>query len=130
MRLLENVQPRTIQPLIQAPSAPGTGVSTDAYDLDSRLKQWGYAQERICHSRGASARDDDGEGLHAVHVNTMAGVWALLRSLAAPASRHLTGPCAAFFGLLCGCAPRETTGHSVIGSLAGALARLAPRNPY
>jgi transposase len=52
MRMLANVQPRTIKPLIQATMAPGTCMDTDAYDMYSRLEQWGYAHESVCHSRG------------------------------------------------------------------------------
>jgi hypothetical protein len=52
MRMLENVQHVTIKPLIQATRALGTGVSTDAYDLDSRVAPWGDEHESVCHSRG------------------------------------------------------------------------------
>src|SRR4051812_21025510 len=43
MRMLENVQQRTIKPLIQATITPGTCMYTDEYDIYSRLEQWGYA---------------------------------------------------------------------------------------
>jgi transposase len=46
----------------------------------SRLEPWGYAPASVCHRRGESARDDDGDGVHEVHVQTMEGVWSLLRS--------------------------------------------------
>src|SRR5262245_23257347 len=73
IRMLENVQQRTIKPLIQATIAPGTCMYTDEYAIYHRLEQWGYAHESVCHSRGAYARDDDGDGFHDVHVNTMEG---------------------------------------------------------
>jgi len=44
-----------------------------------RLEPWGYAHKRVNHGRGAYARDEDGGGLCEVHVNTMEGVWLLLR---------------------------------------------------
>ena len=84
IRMLENVQQRTIKPLIQATIAPGTCVYTDEYDIYNRLEQWGYAHESVCHSRGEYARDDDGDGFHEVHVNTMEGFWSLLRSWLRP----------------------------------------------
>src|SRR5439155_14300044 len=34
--------------------------------------------------RGEYARDDDGDGFHEVHVNTMEGFWSLLRSWLRP----------------------------------------------
>ena len=52
MRRLENVPHVTIKPLIQATIARGTCVSTDEYEIYSRLAQWGYEHERGCHSRG------------------------------------------------------------------------------
>ena len=41
MRMLENVQQRTINPRIKATMAPGTCIYTDEYDIYSRLEQWG-----------------------------------------------------------------------------------------
>ena len=84
MRMLANVPQRTIKPLIKGTIAPGTGVYTDAYTISSRLEQWGYGQESVCHSRGDYARDDDGDGFHEGHVNTMEGFWSLLRSWLRP----------------------------------------------
>jgi transposase-like protein len=83
-RLLENVQQVTIKPLIQATLTPGTCVYTDEYDIYSRLDHWGYTPKSVCHSRGEYARDDDGDGFHEVHVNTMEGLWSLLRSWLRP----------------------------------------------
>src|SRR5437868_9829379 len=40
--------------------------------------------ESVCHSRGEYARDNDGNGFHEVHVNTMEGFWSLLRSWLRP----------------------------------------------
>jgi transposase len=84
IRMLANVQQETIKPLIQATIAPGTCVYTDEYDIYSRLVQWGYEHESVCHSEGEYARDDDGDGLCEVHVNTMDGFWSLLRSWRRP----------------------------------------------
>ncbi len=84
MRMLENVQQKTIQPLIEATIAPGTMVYTDEYDIYFRLEDWGYSHESVCHSKGEYARDDDGDGFHEIHVNTMEGVWSLLRSWLRP----------------------------------------------
>jgi transposase len=84
IRMLENVQQMTIKPLIQATIAPGTMVYTDEDDIYSRLEEWGYDHERVCHSAGEYARDDDGDGFCEVHVNTMEGFWSLLRSWLRP----------------------------------------------
>ena len=56
----------------------------DEYDIHSRLEQWGYTHESVCHSRGEYARDNNGDGFCEVHVNTMEGFWSLLRSWLRP----------------------------------------------
>lgn len=84
IRMLENVQQMTIKPLIQATIAPGACVYTDEYDIYSRMAQWNYAHQSVCHGRGEYARDDDGDDVYEVHVNTMEGFWSLLRSWLRP----------------------------------------------
>ena len=84
IRLFGHFQQATIKPLIQATIAPGTVVYTNAYDIYSRLKAWGYDHESVCHSAGEYARDDDGDGFCEVHVNTMEGCWSLLSSWLPP----------------------------------------------
>ncbi len=84
IRMLANVQQSTIEPILRATIAPGSLIYTDEYDIYSRLSDWGYAHESVCHSRGEYARDDDGDGFHEVHVNTIEGFWSLLRSWLRP----------------------------------------------
>ena len=57
---------------------------TDEYDIYNRLTSWGYEHKTVCHSRGEYARDEEGDGFHEVHVNTMEGFWSLLRSWLRP----------------------------------------------
>ena len=57
---------------------------TDEYDIYSRLDEWGYGHETVCHATGEYARDDDGDGFCEVHVNTIEGFWSLLRSWLRP----------------------------------------------
>jgi transposase-like protein len=84
IRMLENVKRVTIGPLIERTIAKGTLAYTDEYDIDSRLVEWGYDHETVCHAAGEYARDDDGGGFCEVHVNTMEGFWSLLRSWLRP----------------------------------------------
>src|SRR5277367_5576672 len=76
IRMLENVKPVTIGPLIKRTIAKGRVVCTDEYDIYSRLDDWGYAHETVCHAAGEFARDNDGDGFCAVHVNTPEGFWS------------------------------------------------------
>ena len=84
IRMLPNVQQRTIEPIITRFVAPGSLINTDEYDIYARLPAWGYQHKTVCHGQGEYARDEDGDGRHEVHVNTMEGVWSLLRSWLRP----------------------------------------------
>jgi transposase-like protein len=84
MRMLANVQQKTIRPILEAAIARGTMIYTDEYDIYCRLPDWGYEHQTVCHSKGEYARDEDGDGFHEIHVNTMEGVWSLLRSWLRP----------------------------------------------
>ncbi len=84
LHMLANVQQTTIQPIITATIAAGACIHTDEYDIYARLEAWGYRHKAVCHARGEYARDEDGDGFCEVHVNTMEGVWSLLRSWLRP----------------------------------------------
>jgi transposase-like protein len=84
IKLLANVQQKTIEPFIKDTKAPGTLVYTDEYSIDARLRTWGYDHKCVNHGRGEFARDEDGDGFCEVHVNTMEGFWSLLRSWLRP----------------------------------------------
>ena len=78
--MLANVRPATIRPVIEGRIARGALARTDEHDVYARLEEWGYRHKTVCHTRGEHARDQDGDGFCEVHVNTMEGVWSLLRS--------------------------------------------------
>ena len=78
------IHPKTIKPIISDTVASGALIHTDEYDIYARLPEWGYQHKTVCHSKGEYARDEDGDGFHEVHVNTMEGFWSLLRSWLRP----------------------------------------------
>lgn len=84
LRVLPNVQQETIKPVITTIIAKGALINTDEYDIYARLPEWGYRHKTVCHRHGEYARDEDGDGFHEVHVNTMEGFWSLLRSWLRP----------------------------------------------
>lgn len=84
IRMLENVKQVTIKPWIEKVIVDGTQVYTDEYDIYCRLPQWGYVHKTVNHGSGEFARDEDGDGFHEVHVNTIEGFWSLLRSWLRP----------------------------------------------
>jgi transposase-like protein len=79
IRLLENVQQKTIKPLILQTVAAGTQVYTDEYNIYNRLEEWGFQHKTVNHSAHEYARDEDGDGFCEVHSNSIEGFWSLLR---------------------------------------------------
>jgi len=84
LHMLANVQQTTIRPIIEATVGRGSLIYTDEYTIYARLEAWGYAHKTVCHGRGEYPRDEDGDGLCEVHVNTLEGLWSLLRSWLRP----------------------------------------------
>jgi transposase len=84
LHMLADVRQRTIRPIIEAAVAKGARVHTDEYASYARLEAWGYRHVTVCHARGEYARDEDGDGIREVHVNTLEGTWSLLRSWLRP----------------------------------------------
>lgn len=82
--MLPNVQQTTIEPIIKQTVQPESRIFTDEYNIYHRLPEWGYDHKTVNHSEGEYARDEDGDGFHEVHVNTMEGFWSLLRSWLRP----------------------------------------------
>ena len=82
--MLSDVRQRTIEPVITGAVARGALIHTDGYAIYARLGAWGYRHKTVCHARGEYARDEDGDGFCEVHVNTVEGVWSLLRSWLRP----------------------------------------------
>ena len=73
LRMLENVQQQTSQPILKQTIQVGSLIFTDEYDIDARLEAWGYRHKTVNHAAGEYARDEDEDGFHEVHVNTMEG---------------------------------------------------------
>jgi transposase len=84
IRMLANVKKITIEPIIKATVEAGSLIHTDEYGIYNGVVEMGYRHKRVCHSKSEYARDEDGDGFHEVHVNTMEGFWSLLRSWLRP----------------------------------------------
>jgi len=130
IRMLENVQQRTIEPLIKATIALGTMVYTDEYAIYNHLQAWGYAHKTVCHGAGEYARDEDGDGFCEVHVNTMEGFWSLLRSWLRPhrgISQEKLPLYLSFFEFVHNAKRR---GKALLSALLDSLLSLPPRITY
>ena len=127
--LSENyVKQVTIGPLIERTIAKGTLVYTDEYDIDSRLVEWGYDHETVCHAAGEFARDDDGDGFCEVHVNTLEGFWSLLRSWLRPHRGIPQESLPLYLGFFEFVHNARASGKRLLGALIGQLLT-PPRNP-
>lgn len=84
IQMMPNVQQVTIKPVITKVVKQGSLIYTDEYNIYARLPEWGYEHQTVNHSLGEYARDEDGDGFHEIHVNTMEGFWSLLRSWLRP----------------------------------------------
>jgi transposase-like protein len=115
------VRQATIRPVIEGSVARGALVHTDEYDIYARLEGWGYGHKAVCHARGEYARDEDGDGFCEVHVNTMEGVWSLLRAWLRPhrgISQEKLSLYLAFFQFVHNARCR---GRALLGELVAAL---------
>ena len=100
IRLLDNVRQKTIKPLILQTVAAGTLMHTDEYSIYGRLPEWGYGHKTVNHSQGEYARDEDGDGFHEIHVNTMEGACGRCCARGSAPTGRLAGQAAAVPGLL------------------------------
>lgn len=73
IEMMPNVQQVTIKPVMTKVIKPGNMVYTDECDIYNRLPEWGYQHKSVNHSAGEDARDENGDGFHEIHVNTMEG---------------------------------------------------------
>ena len=129
IQMLENVQQKTIEPILKEAIAPGTLIYTDEYNIYGRLEEWGYGHQVVCHSKGEYARDEDGDAFHEIHVNTMEGFWSLLRSWLRPhrgISQEKLPLYLGFFEFVHNMGKR---GKALLELLMQGALGIAPRNP-
>ncbi|CAK0761806.1 transposase [Azospirillaceae bacterium] len=121
LHMLPNVQQNTIKPVITKIIENGALIFTDEYDIYNRLPEWGYQHKTVCHSQGEYARDEDGDGFHEVHVNTMEGFWSLLRSWLRPHRGISQEKLPIYLGFFQFVHNLRARGKSLLGSLVAAL---------
>jgi transposase-like protein len=121
IRMLPNVQQKTIKPIIEATVTKGSMLYTDEYDIYDRLPTWGYQHQSVCHSKGEYARDADGDGFHEIHVNTMEGFWSLLRSWLRPHRGISQEKLPIYLGFFQFVHNVRKRGKQLLGALVGAL---------
>jgi transposase len=99
----------------------------DEYSIYGRLAEWGYGHNTLNHSKGGYARDEDGDGFHEIPVNTVEGLWSLLRSWLRPhrgISQDTLPLCLGFFEFVHNLKRR---GKRLLSSLLGVLLKKPPK---
>jgi transposase-like protein len=69
-----------LEAVIEARVAEGATVNTDEWGAYDHLAAQGHPHPTVHHAVGEYARDDDGDGVREVHVNTIEGYWTGLRN--------------------------------------------------
>src|SRR5689334_20754301 len=123
LHLLANVRQATIKPLLLAGVAFGSLINTDEYAIYGRLPEWGFVHKTVNHGRGEYARDEDGDGFCEVHVNTMEGVWSLLRSWLRPHRGISQEKLPIYLGFFEFVHNAHRRGKALLGTLIAALVR-------
>ena len=81
LRVVHHTDQATLTPHVHRLTRPDAVSNTDewkGYDPVERL------HPTVCHSRKEWARDDDGDGIREVHINTTEGMWTTVRNFLRP----------------------------------------------
>jgi transposase len=70
----------TLNRVVREAEEPPAVVNTDDWRGYDRMAETGCCRAVVCHAAGEWARDNDGDGMREVHVNTMEGLWTGLRN--------------------------------------------------
>ena len=81
IRVMMNTQGKTLCPFVEKFTKPETIMYTDELNSYNKLKR---IRHTVCHSKHEWARDDDGDGIREVHVNSNEGGWTGLRNFLRP----------------------------------------------
>jgi len=103
-------------------------MNTDEYAIYGKLTGWGYEHKTVNHSKGEYARDEDGDGFHEVHVNTMEGFWSLLRAWLRPRRGISQDKLPLYLGFFEFVYNLKRRGKRLLSSLLGVLLKKTP-NP-
>lgn len=92
LRVVPNTRSATLCLLVHRFTQPHAHVNTDEYRSYNALRR---SRSTVCHSQNEYARDDDGDDIREVHVNTTEGMWTGLRNFLRPFrgvhKRYLSG---------------------------------------
>ena len=80
LTVAEHSDGATLVEVVRRASGPMVTVNTDEWQGYNGLPAMGRTRPTVCHAIKEWARDDDGDGVREVHVNTIEGLWTGLRN--------------------------------------------------
>jgi transposase len=84
LTVAEHADGPTLKKVVRKASWPMVRVNTDEWRAYNGLPGMGRLRSVVCHAAREWARDDDGDGIREVHVNTLEGLWTGLRNFLRP----------------------------------------------
>jgi transposase len=84
LRVLAQSTKAELRSLGEAAPAPGSTVNTDEWRGQGWVEESGRQRQAVNHAQHEWARDDDGDGVREVHINTMEGLWTGARNFLRP----------------------------------------------
>ncbi|MDQ3249285.1 MAG: transposase [Chloroflexota bacterium] len=81
IRVVMDTTGDTLEAHVHQFTQPGSQLYTDENQSYNHVLR---PRSTVCHSAGEWARDDDGDGLREVHVNTTEGLWTDVRNFLRP----------------------------------------------
>ena len=80
LTVTERSDGETLEAVVRRASWPMVTVNTDEWCGYNGLPEMGRYRTTVRHLAGERARDDDGDGIREVHINTLEGLWTGLRN--------------------------------------------------
>lgn len=77
LRMVKRTDSQTRCDQVEQFTQPAAHLYTDEWQGYNKVNR---AHSTVCHARKEWARDDDGDGIREVHINTVEGIWTLVRN--------------------------------------------------
>jgi len=81
LRVVKRTDGKTLRQHVQTFTRPRADVNTDEWSGYTQVQR---KHATVAHGQHEWARDDDGDGVREVHVNTIEGLWTSVRNFLRP----------------------------------------------
>src|SRR5258708_12680003 len=77
LRMVAHTDAPTLETHVEHFTTEASQIYTDEWQGYNHVDR---PHDTVCHTQREWARDDDGDGIHEVHINTVEGMWTLVRN--------------------------------------------------